>query len=534
MLVELVYKEFKKEYSSFNSNIWIKVLKLLLRLVFVALLITLEVFIFKSLDKKIVTYSSYGTYDFLVLFLFLMSVVGIVSSLISARKIIFDKEDARLLSPLPISPSTIVFSKMTYVYVKDVLLNLVISTPLLITFASSRFFMPYFYVASIIYPLIISAFNVGVALILVTPYEFIYKLVKSNDIVQFVLASVIVVVLCFIYQFVLNLFLTALNDSSIGGMFSTSFIESLHNLVKYLLPVNNFTSLIVNKENILPNVCIILGLILVVLSLGGILSTYFFKFLNQRDISIRRKNKKSNIKLITPFKALLIKEMDLLFKDSTYIFSYTALLIMAPFLSYVVISSMNSIMYTNLKFYTSIFPEVLEGINMCIVLLFASIINASASLSFSREEKCIQIVKYIPVSIKLQLVAKTLIPLILSSFSLVVSLFVLVVSKNINVTTFFISLIIGLILTFFNNVFGTYLDMLDKGSRKNKISYLNPLIASVFPLILLIIHFVFGFMKVHIALIYFIEIALSLLLVLPLIIRCKTKYNKAFKQMEVS
>ena len=57
MLVELVYKEFKKEYSSFSSNIWIKVLKLLLRLVFVALLITLEVFIFKSLDKKIVTYS---------------------------------------------------------------------------------------------------------------------------------------------------------------------------------------------------------------------------------------------------------------------------------------------------------------------------------------------------------------------------------------------------------------------------------------------------------------------------------------------
>ena len=55
--------------------------------------------------------------------------------------------------------------------------------------------------------------------------------------------------------------------------------------------------------------------------------------------------------------------------------------------------------------------KVLEGINMCIVLLFASIINASAAMSFSREEKCIQIVKYIPVSIKLQLIAKTLIPL---------------------------------------------------------------------------------------------------------------------------
>ncbi len=534
MLIELVYKEFKKEYTNYDSKIGIKVLKLLLRLVFVALLITLEVFIFKSLDKKITTYSSYGTYDFLVLFLLLMSIVGIVSSLMSARKIIFDKEDARLLSPLPISPSTIVFSKMTYVYVKDVILNLIISTPLLITFASSRFFMPYFYVASIIYPFIISAFNVGVALIFVTPYEFIYKLVKSNDIVQFILASVIVIVLCFIYQFVLNLFLTALNDSSIGGVFSPSFIESLHNLVKYLVPVNNFTSLIVSKENILPNICIILGLILVTLSLGGILSTYFFKLLNQRNISLSRKNKNSNIKLLSPFKALLKKECDLLFKDSTYIFSYTALLIMAPFLSYVVISSMNLIMYTNLRFYTNIFPEVLEGINMCIVLLFSSIINVSASMSFSREEKCIQIVKYIPVSVKLTLIAKMLIPLILSSFSLIVSSFVLVISKNINVTTFFMTIIIGLILTLFNNVFGTYLDMLDKGSRKNKLSYLNGLIATIFPLILLVVHFLLGFIKVHIALIYLLEIILSLLLVLPLIIKCKTKYSKAFKQMEVS
>ena len=67
-------------------------------------------------------------------------------------------------------------------------------------------------------------------------------------------------------------------------------LNHLHNI--YILYIVIAINNIVNKENILPNICIILGLILVVLSLGGILSTYFFKFLNQRDISIRRKNKK--------------------------------------------------------------------------------------------------------------------------------------------------------------------------------------------------------------------------------------------------
>ena len=76
--------------------------------------------------------------------------------------------------------------------------------------------------------------------------------------------------------------------------------------------------------------------------------------------------------------------------------------------------------------------------------------------------------------------------------------------------------------------------MLDKGSRKNKLSYLNGLIATIFPLILLLVHFILGFVKVHIALIYLLEIVLSLLLVLPLINKCKTKYTKAFKQMELS
>ena len=187
MFLELIFKEFKKQ-RNFSKDKRKTFFLTLLKLIFVGAFIALEVFIFLNLDKKIEKYSSYGTYDFLVLFIFVLEIVAIVSSVVQARKVLFDKEDNRILMPLPISEGTIIASKITYIYLKEVFLNLAISSPLIITYASTRHYMPYIYVMSLLYPFIISAFNVGIALIFVTLYHYIYKLIKNNDISQFVIA----------------------------------------------------------------------------------------------------------------------------------------------------------------------------------------------------------------------------------------------------------------------------------------------------------------------------------------------------------
>ena len=275
MFLELIFKEFKKQ-RNFSKDKRKTFFLTLLKLIFVGAFIALEVFIFLNLDKKIEKYSSYGTYDFLVLFIFVLEIVAIVSSIVQARKVLFDKEDNRILMPLPISEGTIIASKITYIYLKEVFLNLAISSPLIITYASTRHYMPYIYVMSILYPFIISAFNVGIALIFVTPYQYIYKLIKNNDISQFVIASLLVISLCFIYQVVLNVFLTALNDSAIGGVFDSNFIDFLHNFVVYLYPVSFFLEAVVKETNILSNISIILGSLLISVSLGCMISTLFF------------------------------------------------------------------------------------------------------------------------------------------------------------------------------------------------------------------------------------------------------------------
>ena len=81
--------------------------------------------------------------------------------------------------PLPISEGTIIASKITYIYLKEVFLNLAISSPLIIAYSSTRHYMPYIYVMSILYPFIISAFNVGIALIFVTPYQYMQSILSN-------------------------------------------------------------------------------------------------------------------------------------------------------------------------------------------------------------------------------------------------------------------------------------------------------------------------------------------------------------------
>ena len=64
-----------------------------------------------------------------------------------------------------------------------------------------------------------------------------------------------------IYQVVLNVFLTALNDSAIGGVFDSNFIDFLHNFVVYLYPVSFFFIIFPNiipkmiTETVIKNSC---------------------------------------------------------------------------------------------------------------------------------------------------------------------------------------------------------------------------------------------------------------------------------------
>lgn len=538
MFLELVRKEFIQRKSDNKQSKIATVINLFLRVLVLTCLIALECYIALNLDKKIVKYSSFGSFDFLVLALFFMMGLNIIFTLIKARKSIFDYKDNVIILTLPIESTTKVFSKVTYLYIEASIFSLFTCTPLLICYGATRGYIPYYYIYSFLYPFISSLFSTGISLLLSIVYQKIYKLIKRNDLVQFVLACLVVISACYLYRFVLNLFLTVLNDSSIGGMFSLEFVFSLHQARYYFLPVYHLLDLVIEKQQVVSDVLIFLGSTILSILLGiGVVSASYLYEMKQGEHSSKSSNKIKKRKLVSPFKSLIKKEFDLLFKDETNLFSYTSLLILCPFLTYVVISSLNSIIYENLRFYASYFPELISGINLCLILLFVGVINTSASLSVSREGKSAIIIKYLPISPLKQILAKILIPFIFSLISLAITLMVLFFSNTINLSTFLSSLFIGFCLIAFTNIFGIYADMKDKCmlNRKIKLSIINEVIPLIVPFVIFLIFFIFSiYIKLPSYSLYLISCMFSLCILLSSFICFKTRYMNAFNKMEVN
>ena len=537
MYLDLIKKEFTLNKTEDNSSLKTKIISFLLKFIGMALFISLEVFIYYSLDNQVSEYSNSSevNFIFLVLILSITLLISIIFTTLRSRKILFNKEDKRILSTLPISDEIIILSKVSYLFIYQVILNLLITSPILITYFALRGGVPTIYVFSILFSVFISLFGLGISLIFSIVFEFFYRLIKLSDIVQFALAAVIVILLCFAYQVVLNIFLTGLSTNEGSGMLSSSLINNVNNLARFLLPIYTILNPLINHNNIMSGVFITVGLIILSLLVGYIVINLSYNFVHKTNIefNLNRENNR-NLKMHTPFRALINKEFTLLFKDSNNIFSYTALLIMVPFLSFVVITSLNQIVYQNLRIFAVYFPELINGLNILLILLFSSIINASAASSISRENKAIQIVKYLPVDPYKQVIAKLLPPMVLSSISLIITTLVLLITENIDYKVMLTSIFIGVILIIVTSICGLYFDMYDKGNHEHKLSYINTIISIGFPILIFIIHFGLSFLRVNGAGIYSIECILALALLIPLFIKFKDRWIKVFQQMEVN
>ncbi len=539
MFLELLRKEFIQRKNDEKQSVLGLAFSIFFRILLLGSFIALECYIALSLDKKINQYSSYGSFDFLAMFLFAVMLLDVIFTMVKARKTIFDEKDNQLTLLLPISPSTQVVSKVVYLYIESIIFSLVTASPLLICYGASRGYIPYYYVFSILYPCLISIFSVGLSLLLSLLYQQIYKLIKRSDIAQLLSASVIVILLCYLYQFVLNLFLTALNDSSIGGMFSSSFVDALHNARYFLMPVYYLLDMVTIKSNIASDILFFLGFSLLFATFGiGLTSViYLHELKNDKESNKDNEKPLKKKKLLSPFKMLLKKESDLLFKDETNLFSYTSLLILCPFLTHAVISSLNGIIYDNLRFYATYFPELISGINLTLILLFSSVINSSASKAMSRERKALIIVKYIPVSPFKQILAKLIMPISLSLVSLLLTDIVLISSGIISVSVFFSSLFIGSLMIVFSNVFGIYCDMHDMNTeeRKIKLSPINDLIPLILPLLIFVSFFLLSVFALFPSwALYLFACMMSLVLLSPSCICLKKRYLSSFRKMEVS
>lgn len=447
MFLSLVLKEFK------NGSLARKMKKgnflgILLNIILVLGFLVLEIYIYSMLNAKLRVFVG-ASEAFLTLFLFLIGFVNILYLVTKVRATLFDPVDNKIIITKPVSPTINMASKLVFIYLKDVLANLLISLPILIVFGIDHNVLARTFFLMALYPLIISLFETGVAFLLATPYQSIYTYFKNHFIFRLIVSIVMMVILCFTYSYILNLFLSLVRDNNIYAIFSSSTIKMMSQIAPFLMPTRLYLLASINYQYIHLITLVLVSLL--VFCVGASLGSKLYFTLMKKELQEKVKAKKHAIVITSAKKALFKKEIMLYFENGSSIFSFGSLLILQPALTVIVVQAMNLIFRTGILTYiTNSFTYLLPLIQMLFVALFATFINTISSFVITREKHTgIRICKTIPVSYKEQIFVKMIVPFISSFSVLFITMLILILTGTCSLLNGVFSFLFALVLNFF-------------------------------------------------------------------------------------
>ena len=525
----LVKKEVVSHFRRVDASVWTTLSSAALTVLGAAIIAALIGYVTYTVDAKMLEAASSSAPYLIALFLFIFAAFNCVDGALRARRTFYSESDREIVNPLPYKPYEIVLSKTIFLWLYQIAEGALLSLPVLLVFGINRDYGAGYYVVSVIYCLVIPTMVTGASLILSVVFQWVYRWMRGHDLIQFLLAAVVVVGLCFIYALFLRLFLASLSqESDISGALPGAFMENLEHITSFMPPVYHFIDLWISGAHQFVNIMVLLLCGLALPAGGYFLSLWYFRVWD-RGLGSRIKARRN--RTYPAFTNLLRKELILLFKDSPSIFSYTSLLIMMPFLGYVVISAFNAILGANMSVVLNYYPLLTEIIDVALVLLFVSIINSSASLSLTREGRALAVYKTLPVSPWMTIASKISVPSALSAFSLIVTLAVLGGLGELSGASIGVCLGGGLLLVLAQNFLGIELDVYDRGYGRVRLSFLASICSILVPLIAGLGGFLGIFLGWSNPLIFaFIFLILAVFAAIPLILTCRLR--RLFVNME--
>lgn len=528
-MLNLLAKDFKLLFGK-EKNITKRILSCLLLFIFIGCFVAIEVFLFTTILKKIIHFNQ-APLAFMNLFLMIISVLIIIYNLLRANKLFFDEKDIEQLSVHPVSNSAIISSKLFFLLISHYFTSIIFIYPLFIAFGSIVQKGVWFYYLGLFYPFLSFLFEMGIGLLLVYPFYLLKKYLNKHIIVRFIVSLVILFGGCFIYSKVLNLFIAIVASNNLNSLFTTDSIAKFIALRKYEFPTNFLTNIFVEKRFmfVFPLFAISIGVFI----LGCTIAISAFNYVRNVSLSSKTVNKQKNYKVTSVKKALIKKELTLLLKNSEYTFSFTGLLIVQPFLAFLVIKSLNTIFKTGIfAYYISVLPNFIPLMNILLLMLFTVIISQGASQYISMEKQTIKVIKTIPIKVTTQLSIKVLIPFILSELSFIVSLLVLLIGKELTFITFiFAFILVTLLLAIFCLI--SLREELSIKYGKNKSTFRSNLYSYVLPIAYFIVTSILSFFKINIMIAYAVGFIILVLFGLPQIFYLKKNTNSLFLDLDM-
>lgn len=528
-MLNILVKDLKLLLFGDKSSLGKKILSLVFTVLMLAVFVAIEVFLFTMIIEKVKNYRGAAPV-YLTLFLFVISCIMIVLNLLTAHKLFFNEKDIEQLTRYPITNDQIILSKLVFMVGTHFVTCLIFTYPLFIAYGQIMGRAPMYYFFTVFYPLLSFIFEGGVALMFVYPYKLGLDYLKKHVLVQFIVAIIFMVVACLLYSKVLTLFMDLVINNNINILFTTDSIASLTKTVTYFIPINFLSQMFLGESgHLFQYLCISLGCFIIGLSI----SIFAFNYFRNISISNISKERTEDLKVISLKKMLFKKELILLFKDSNNIFSFAGLLIVQPFLLYLVVSALNGVFSSGtFAYYLVALPYFMPVLDIVLIMLFTVIINAGANNYIGAEKRTMRIMKTMPVSVFTQLIIKVGVPFLTSCISLLVSTIVLWATKTISFQTFAFGTLITIVLLFVFELVSLWEELSIKIDRP-KSSFLSGLYSYLLPIAFLASSLVLTYFEVDIIIAYLLSTGVILFLSLPFVIRFKYRTINKFLDLEV-
>jgi hypothetical protein len=528
-MLNLLAKDFKLMFPEGNDrkkNLPSLVLSGLLLAVF----IWLEVYIFQSTLIKIKAYEG-APLALLTLFLFVISILMCLIATGEARKLFFNKLDMEQLSAFPIDPADLIASKLLFLFVSEYFTGMLFAYPVLLAYGIVFVKPPFYYFVTVFYPLLMSVAEIGLALILVYPYHLLAEYLRKHLLLQLAAALLVIGGIAFLYSKVLSVFIQLVASDSLDSLFTTENLAALKTLKSRLIPVTFLVDVYLNSafRQFIPFLTMSFG----VLILGLVISIYAYNAF--RTISIPEKSQriKTCKRLYKPERALIDKELQILFKDSDYLFSYIGLLAVEPYLAYLVVSAINTI-FTNgvMAYYVTVMPSFIPLLDILLIMFFSVIIAQGADSFIAEEGGNLRLMKTIPVKPLKQLFIKVMVPYSLSMLSLLITLIVLIANKTIAWPVFLFGFLITALFLLTYDLISLY-EELKAGMRKRERIF-SSLYSYLLPLVSFAVSIVSSYFKADLIWVLLVCLAAVVLLGLPFTVRFRTRTVSLFNQAEAT
>lgn len=528
-MLALLHKDFKLIFAGGKVGKF-RVVSYAINVLLLALFISIGTFIISKLLSKLSSYLN-APIAFLSIALFIITLLMIFVCLVQAKKLFFNQKDTQNLIRFPIKNWQIILSKLLFLFAFQYVAGLMFTYPVIASYAvifhrgKNLFYLGFFY------PILAFPFECGVALMLVYPYKLLSDFLKKHPIVQFIAAAVIMFGLCWLYSRVLNVFVTLVASNSFDFILNANSIARMISARKFMLPITWLVDLFFGSGGmgIIVYILIALGVFL----LGIALCVLSFNYLQNMRIGSRSSKQQPSFKPKPVNSALIKKEFTLLFKDSNNLVSFTGLLVVQPFLIYLIISSINTIFTSGIfAYYVAILPNFLPVIDMLLVILISLIIGQGANSYISNEANNLRLVKILPVSIFLQLSIKVLLPLVFVISSVLVSYIILLSLGAISVWTALFGFLITLIIHCIFSVISLYEELKIRHNR-TRTYFLSSTFSYMLPIVYALSMILLSYFGLSIFAVYAIGLALVIASGLPWIINLKSRVLRLFSELEV-